>query len=147
MTSAEDMNRLCADLEASPRETWPFVARALGRTAERIKDRWAENLGGVSNPGSAFKHVGRSIDYDLGVSGVSLAQEALGIRGGGRGLEAEIGPNLAKPQGTFAGWFEEGQANIPALHPGQEALRANEADFEAGIAAAIDDGLRKAGLA
>lgn len=140
-----DLTRLAADLSAAPREAWPFVAKALEVTARNIKDDWNENLGGSRNPGSAFRHIGRSVDYDVHVLGASAAVSAL-LGSGGTGIEAEVGPNLARAQGSFAGWFEEGQANIPALHPGEKAMRDNEADFERGLVRAVEDGLRKAGL-
>lgn len=142
---ADDLNRLAADLAVAPREAWPFIGKAVEVAARNVKDDWAEGLGGARNSGSAFKHVGGSVDYSISVAGANAAMSAL-MGGGGTGIEAEIGPNLGRPQGAFAGWFEEGQANIPALHPGQAALKANEADFERGLARAVEDGLRKAGL-
>ena len=143
---ADDLTRLAADLSAAPRESWPFVAKAVEVTARNIKDDWSDNLGGNRNSGSAFKHVGRSVDYTMGVTGSSLAAFALSGSAGGTGIQAEIGPNLGRLQGAMAGWFEEGQSNIPALHPGYDAMKANEADFERGLAKAVDDGLRAAGL-
>lgn len=131
---ADDLSQLAADLSAAPKEAWPLIGKALGVTALKVKKDWAENLGGSTNQGSAFKHVGRSVDYDVRVLGV------------GTGLEAEVGPNLARRQGAFAGWFEEGQANIPALHPGFDAMKKNEADFEAGLAIAVEQALKKVGL-
>lgn len=142
---ADDLSHLAADLSAAPREAWPFIGKAVEVTARGIKDDWAENLGGSRNQGSAFRHVGRSVDYTVGLSGASLVRSALG-QSGGTAVEAEIGPNLARSQGAMAGWFEEGQSNIPALHPGEKAMRDNEADFERGLARAVEDGLRKAGL-
>lgn len=140
---ADDLNRLAADLQAAPREAWAFIGKATEVTARNVKDRWAENVDQGS--ASAFKHVDESIDYDMRVLGANAALSAI-TGGGGTGIEAEIGPNLGRRQGAFAGWFEEGQANIPALHPGQAALKANEDDFERGLTRAVEDGLRKAGL-
>jgi hypothetical protein len=131
---ADDLSQLAADLSAAPREAWPLIGKALGVTALKVKKDWAENLGGTNNRGSAFKRVGAAVDYDVRVLGV------------GTGLEAEIGPNLARPQGSFAGWFEEGQANIPALHAGYSAMKANEGDFEQGLAIAVEQALKKVGL-
>ena len=143
---ADDLILLAADLSRAPREAWPFIGKALEVTARGVKDDWNQNLGGSRNSGSAFKHIGRSVDYTLGVSGSSLARFALSGSAGGEGLVAEIGPNLGRLQGAMAGWFEEGQSNIPALHAGEAAMKANEADFERGIAKAVDDGLRRVGL-
>lgn len=142
----DDLSKLATDLSRVSAETWPFVHKALERTARHVKDDWNENLGGAKNPHSRFKHVGRSVDYDIAVQGASLLREALGIGGGGTGIQAEIGPNLARQQGTMAGWFEEGMRNIPALHPGYDAMKKNEGDYVNGLAEAVADGLKKAGL-
>lgn len=131
---ADDLSRLAADMSAAPKSAWPLIGKALGVTALRVKNDWNENLGGGRNQGSAFKHIGRTVDFDI---------KPLP---GSTGLDAEIGPNLGKLQGAMAGWFEEGQANIPALHPGYDAMKKNEDDFERGLARAVEDSLRKAGL-
>lgn len=136
---ADDLNQLAADLSQAPKDAWPLIAKALGVTALKIKQDWSENLGGSRNSGSAFKHIGRTVDYDV------TAAKSLSVAGGSA-LEAEIGPNLAKKQGAMAGWFEEGQANIPALHPGYDAMKKNEGDFVTGLARAVEDGMKDAGL-
>lgn len=141
---ADDLNRLAADLSRAPLEAWGPLSQAIEVTARHVKDDWNENLGGRSAGGS-FAHIGRSVDYTVAMSGASLARAALG-QGGGTGLEAEIGPNLGRQQGGMAGWFEEGMRNIPALHPGHDALKKNERDFVDNIAKAVDAGLKKAGL-
>jgi hypothetical protein len=140
----DDLNRLAADLSRAPDEAWPFVAKAVEVSARHVKDDWNENLGGKSSD-SYFEHIGRSVDYTVAAAGASLVRTALG-QAGGTGIQAEIGPNLGRLQGGFAGWFEEGMRNIPALHPGHDALKKNEGDFVDGLAKAVDDGLRKAGL-
>lgn len=142
---ADDLSQLAKDLSQAPRDAWPLVAKALGVTALKIKNDWSENLGGSRNAGSAFRHIGRTVDYDITAMGGSLVASALS-GGGGTGLQAEIGPNLAKKQGAMAGWFEEGQSNIPALHPGYDAMKKNEGDFEDGLRIAVDQALRKANL-
>lgn len=136
---ADDLSQLAADLSQAPKDAWPLIAKALGVTALKIKKDWSENLGGSRNTGSAFKHIGRTVDYDV------TAAKSLAVAGGSA-LEAEIGPNLAKKQGAMAGWFEEGQANIPALHPGYDAMKKNEGDFEDGLRIAVEQALRKANL-
>lgn len=142
----DDLNRLSRDIEGAPKATWPLLGKALATTALRVKESWAENLGGRGNQGSSFRHVAGSVDFDLGVAGASLVQAALGSSGGGTGLEAEIGPNLRRKQGAMAGWFEEGMRNIPAVHAGHAAMKANEGDFEEGIQKALDQGLKAVGL-
>lgn len=131
----DDLMKLAADLSKAPAEAWPFVAKALEVTARNVKDSWNDGLGGRSS-GGRLKHVGRSVDYDVTAAGL----------GGSSRLEAEIGPNLGRAQGSMAGWFEKGMRNIPATHPGQSALKANEDDFERGLLRAVDDGLRRVGL-
>ena len=143
---ADDLSKLAADLSGAPANAWVGIGKALGVTAKKIKEDWAENLGGSRNDGSAFRHVGRSVDYDVYSMGGSLVAAALAGNRMGTGLVAEIGPNLARTQGAMAGWFEEGQANIPALHPGFDAMKKNEADFEAGLAIAVEQALKKVGL-
>lgn len=143
---ADDLSKLAADLSGAPKEAWPLIAKALGVTAKKVKDDWAENLGGTTNKGSSFRHVGRSVDYDVHSSGGSLIAAALAGNRMGTGLVAEIGPNLARTQGAMAGWFEEGQANIPALHPGYDAMKKNEGDFVEGLLIAVDQTLKARGL-
>ncbi|MGC5078464.1 hypothetical protein [Agrococcus sp. DT81.2] len=141
-----DLTKLAHDLSNAPVEAWDGIKKAVGDSALAIKDTWAENLGGKVNEGSAFKWIGGSIDYDLNVTGASLAREALGIGGGGTGYQAEIGPNLARRQGAMAGWWEEGMRNIPALHPGYDAMKKEEPRFEFWVGVAVDEALRKSGL-
>ena len=132
-----ELNQLTADLSSAPRNVWPNVFQAVEVTARHIKDDWNEGLGGGKNTGSAFKHIGRSVDYDIGPMGGIVAAAA----GVSRGVEADIGPNLARLQGSMAGWFEEGMRNIPALHPGHAALKKNEQDFLNGLQKALADSL------
>lgn len=134
-----ELDQLTARLGDVPRNAWPRIYQAVEVNARNIKDDWAENLGGVDNPASAFKHIGRSVDYDMGVAGGLLAAAA----GVASGVEAVIGPNLAKRQGAMANWFEEGMRNIPALHAGNDALRKNEADLINGLQLAAQQALRE----
>lgn len=125
---ADELRQLAADMSHAPADAGPFIEKALEVTARGVKDTWNDNLGGRSAGGS-FRHVGRSVDYDMQV--------------GASSLEAEIGPNLARTQGAMAGWFEEGMRNIPAAHAGYGAMKANEADFVQGMEKALADGLAK----
>lgn len=134
-----ELDQLTARLGDVPRNAWPLIHKAVEVNARNIKDAWAENLGGKSNPGSAFKHIGSSVDYDMGVAGGMLSAAA----GVASGVEAVIGPNLARRQGAMAGWFEEGMRNIPALHAGNDALRRNEADLVRGLELAAEQALRE----
>lgn len=142
----DDLTRLAHDLSRAPTEAWPGIHKAVEVSAREIKDVWNENLGGAHNPYSRMKHIGKSVDYDIAVQGASLARNALGVGGGGTGVEAEIGPNLARAQGAMAGWWETGEAGLPALHPGYDAMKKQEPRFEFEIGVAVDEALRKAGL-
>lgn len=142
----DDLTKLAHDLSKAPLEAWVGIKQAVEISARNIKEIWTENLGGRVNEGSRFKWMGGSVDYDLNVTGSSLAREALGIGNGGTGFQADIGPNLAKRQGAMAGWWEEGQHNVPALHPGYDAMKKEEPRFEFWIGVAVDEALRKSGL-
>ena len=134
-----ELDQLTARLGDVPRNAWPLIYKAVQVASVNIKDTWAENLGGTSNPASAFKHIGRSVDFDMGAAG-SLLSSALGVASG---IESVIGPNLAKRQGAMAGWFETGMRNIPALGAGSDALRRNEQDLINGLQIAAQQALEK----
>lgn len=134
-----ELDQLTVRLGDVPRNAWPRIWQAVEVNARNIKDDWADNLGGVDNPYSSFKHIGRSVDYDIGAAGGLLAAAA----GVASGVEAVIGPNLAKRQGAMANWFERGMRNIPALHAGSDALRRNEQDLINGLQIAAEQTLRE----
>jgi hypothetical protein len=135
-----ELNQLTAALSDVPRNAWPRIYQAVEVNARNIKDAWAENLGGTDNRASAFRHIGRSVDYDMGAAGGLIAAAA----GVAHGIEAVIGPNLGKRQGAMANWFETGMRNIPALHAGADALRRNEQDLIDGLMQAATDALKDA---
>ena len=128
------------DIEGVRENIGPHLRSAFEVSARHIKDDWNEALG-PSRP--YWRHIGRSVDYDVTVNGRESAFSALGYVST---IEAEIGPNLDRLQGAMAGWEEEGTAARPARHHGAKALKKYEADIENGIALAAVDALLDAGL-
>lgn len=145
MADVNDLNRLAIDLAAAPKEAWEGIGKAVEGSSLDIKKDWNQRLSAATS-GPSFQHIGGTVDYTMSVGGASLAMYAISGGMGGSRIESEIGPNLGRSQGAFAGWFEEGQANIPALHPGAESLKAEEPNFEFWVADAVEKALRKAGL-
>jgi hypothetical protein len=128
---ADDLYSLARDLGEIPKETGPFVRKAIEFTARRIKDQIKNDYSGARNLGGASQ----SISYDLhGSTGYRLG-----------GISAEIGPELGG-QGSVVGLVDEGAPRTPGRHRIPKALADNAADFESGLDKAIDDGLKAAGL-
>ena len=145
MADIDDLRQLAVDLSAAPREAWVGIGKAVEGSSLDIKKDWNKRLGAATS-GPSFQHIEGTVDYDISVGGSSLGMQALTGGTGGSRIESEIGPNLGRVQGAFAGWFEEGQANIPALHPGRDALKAEEPHFEYWLADAVARGLKDAGF-
>lgn len=135
---ASELAQLANDLgKVSPRAV-SNARKAVEVTARNIKDSWNQNLGG--DAGNSLRHTSRSVDYDM-KTGVG-AFAALGVVSNVR-IESEIGPNLGRPQGAMAGWFESGNVDgVPGTKPGESALKSNEADFLKGLELAAADALR-----
>lgn len=141
---ADDLRKLSRDLGKVPEASGKPLAAALHRTSIGVKDSWNQRLGEESVHGH-MKWIGSTVNYDIESSFVGGAAAAVFGRGQSR-LESEIGPDLARKQGSFAGWFEEGAAGVPATHAGAEAAAEWADDFERGVDAAIDDALGGVGL-
>lgn len=131
---ASDLHDLVTDLGQVSPAVVRNAAKAVEVTARHIKDAWNTNLHG----GRRLRHVGRSVDYDMHVGTTMMF-------GGLSSVEAEVGPNLGRLQGSMAGWFESGNVDgVPQTKPGDAALKANEADFYKGLEIAAADALRDA---
>lgn len=128
---ADDLFSLVRDLGEIPKETAPFVRKAIEVTARHIKDQIKDDYSGARNLGGAS----RSISYDI--------QGSTGARLGG--ISAEIGPELGS-QGSVVGLVDEGAPRTPGRHRIAKALANNTDDFESGLDKAIADGLKAAGL-
>ena len=139
---ADDLAALARDLGEVPANATDNIRAAVEYTARGIKDDWSETLKGAAGRGS-LGFVPYTVDYAMGVTGGVLG--VLWSAANVRGIEAEIGPNLTKKQGPFAGWFERGAVDgVPATHAGEKAAKANEADFEQGLSKAIADAITEA---
>lgn len=121
-----ELVELAADLRSAPAGVAPFVRKAVEVTARNVKNDWRQGAERTGLSGYAA-----SIDYDLKSSAVVV--------------EAEVGPNLGRNQGSF-GFVEEANGGVRSApqHAGRDALRANEADFERGLQIALFDATMKA---
>lgn len=128
---ADDLFSLARDLGEIPKETGPFVRKAIEVTARHIKDQIKDEYSGARN----LPDAARSISYDI--------QGSTGARLGG--ISAEIGPELGG-QGSVVGLVDEGAPRTPGRHRITKALADNTDDFESGLDKAIADGLKAAGL-
>lgn len=117
----DDLYSLARDLGEAPRKAEVPIRKAVEFTANQIKKDWSQ---GASVSGLA--KYARSVDYDMKTHR--------------DGVDAEIGPNLGKPQGVF-GFVEDAPGGVSSApqHAGRDALEANEDDFERGLAIAIWD--------
>lgn len=117
----DDLLSLAKDLEDAPAAAIPRVRKAVEVTARSIRDDWRQGSEATGLSGYTY-----SIDYDM------LDEQS--------GVGAEIGPNLAKNQGSF-GFVEDAPGDVRSRpqHAGRDALEANQADFERGLAIAIWD--------
>jgi hypothetical protein len=135
---ADDLNALARDLGEIPKATAPFVRKAVEISARNIKDLIKNEYTGARNiPGAP-----RAISYDIkGSTGARLG-----------GIEAEIGPEKGRYQGTLVGMVDVGTAdeNGTPRTPGRKripkALQNEAPGFTRGIEQAIEDGLKAAGL-
>lgn len=131
-----DLNILAQDLENVPSKAGPLIRKAVEVTANKVKSSARERVSGRKE----LDHAATAIDYEL-----------KGFQGfGATVLDAEIGYNKGKSAGKLGNLVEFGAPNAGnQLAPGgelQAALGQNEADFESGLAKAIDDALRASGL-
>lgn len=117
------------DIEGVRENIGPRLVSAFHVSSRNIKDDWNKSLGAVGT--RRMRHIGRTVDYDI----TGVAEQ------GGSSIQSEIGPNLGRKQGSFAGWFEEGAANVPATHGGANALKRYRDDVENGIALAAVDAI------
>lgn len=123
----DDLTRLAADLSAAPAKAAPLIRKAVEVTARYVRDDWREPLKGSQYvPAGAY-----SVTYDM--------RGGAGLRGAA--IEAEIGPELGRNQGAIVGILEEGTPTTGPRGFGLVALQKNEADFEKGLAIAVEQAL------
>jgi hypothetical protein len=121
-----ELLELAADLSAAPVDASRFVKKAVQFTATEIKQDWRQGAERTGLTGYAA-----SVDYDMKYPGGAI--------------EAEIGPNLGRNQGSF-GFVEDAGGGVRSApqHAGRDAVRANEDDFVRGLEIAILDAMTKA---
>lgn len=121
-----ELAELAADLTDAPEVAARFVKKAIQFTATEVKQDWRQGAERTGLSGYAA-----SIDYDLLYPGGAI--------------EAEIGPNLGRNQGSF-GFVEDAPGGVRSApqHAGRDAVRANEDDFVRGLEIAIFDATAEA---
>lgn len=114
-----ELYELARDLSDVPAEANKRIKQAIEHTAVEIKRDWQQGAAA-----SGLENYARSVDYDMNYPGDAI--------------EAEIGPNLSKRQGSF-GFVEEGGGGVRSApqHAGRDALEANEPDLDRGLEIAI----------
>lgn len=121
-----ELFELAADLTSAGEKVNRNVKKAIQVTAHHIKDDWQQ--GAEATGLTAYS---RSVDYDMKYPGGAV--------------EAEIGPNLGRRQGSF-GFVEDGGGGVRSApqHAGRDALEANEPDFYRGLEIAVFDATAEA---
>ncbi len=126
MSDFSELNKLAADLTHAPAIANRNVSKAVQYTATEIKQDWSQ---GAERTG--LTKYASSIDYDMNYPGAAV--------------EAEIGPNMRRPQGKF-GFVEDANGGVRSApqHAGRDAMEANEPDFVRGLEIAIFDATTEA---
>ena len=132
-----ELTKLSADLGRASENVGPFLRSAVMVTAGKIKKDAADEV----RSSSMWAGAAGAIDYDV----VAAPGEALST------LTVEIGYNKGKRGGPLGNLREYGAPDSASgpLAPHNDllnALEANQADFEKGIARALDDAEKAAGL-
>lgn len=127
-----DLMSLAADLGEAAAAASPFIRKAVQVTSHNVKKDAQATASGRKDIG----HASSAIDYEITESD--------------SGVESEIGYNKDKPAGPLGALIEFGGLragnHLAPSHDLGNALLNNEDDFEAGLARAVDDGLRGVGL-
>lgn len=123
-----ELRKLSADLGELAVETPNNVRKAVEVTARNVKDSWRDEAKKSDRSGS-MKRYPQAISYDVKKSDGEI--------------EAEIGPELGKGQGSFGAIEETGLkyrgVGIAPRGNARRALKANIEDFERGINKAAGD--------
>lgn len=125
MSDFSEVYALESDLRGAPERAARFVKKAVEVTARHMKDDWGQEAAR-----NGLEQYGAAVDYDMKYPGDAI--------------EAEIGPNLGRAQGSF-GFVEEGGGGVASApqHARRNAVRANEDDFENGLLIALADAVEK----
>lgn len=121
-----DLYALVADLSHAPEAASRNIKKAVQFTATEIKQDWGQAAERTGLTGYAA-----SVDYDINLNASTI--------------EAEIGPNLDRPQGSL-GLVEDANGGVRSApqHAGRDAMEANEPDFYRGLEIAIFDATAEA---
>ncbi|RFA15835.1 hypothetical protein B7R22_05355 [Subtercola boreus] len=126
-----EINALAASIEEAPREARYNIRKAVTVTSRNIKDAWKAKLqGSDSLPG-----LPSAVSYDVLSDNSSTAP-----------ITAEIGFDKDRRQGPLGNISEFGSPKVAPRGYGLASLNENQEDFEFGIAKAVDDAMRAAGL-
>jgi hypothetical protein len=146
-----ELRSFTADLGTVAGNTGPFINSAVQFTSKKVKKstqdslkkaspRWRRLAGAVDYEITTFQGFGASvINSDIGYN----TEKVLGHKAPRPGSKRKIGPGTA---GNLGNLREYGAPNLAPHNDLQKALKENEADFEKGIADAIDDALKAGGL-
>jgi len=127
-----EINALAADLGKVADNAGPNIRKAVEITSLLIKRDWQAPLKGSKTlPALPY-----ALTYDVGAK--------LGL--GGSTVESEIGFDRGRKQGQLGHISETGSPTIAGRGYGLAALAANRADFEKGLAIALEQAQKKAGL-
>lgn len=119
-----ELTVLAADINTMSVSAVANAAKALEVTANKVKAMAASGYGG-----GHFRHVGRSINYD--------------IKSNREGTEVEIGADRSAVQGRLAHFAEgtggdwTGASNFGGYHALERSLAKNLEDFQSGLAKAV----------
>lgn len=127
-----EIDTLAAQLANVGPNAGKYINSAVQFTAKKIDKDWEREAKGMLHA-PAFPY---SITYDVSTFqgfGVSV-------------IQADIGPDKERPQGGLGNLIEFGSVNNPPQGLGHGALQRNEADFEKGLAMALEDAEHDAGV-
>jgi hypothetical protein len=134
-----ELTELAADLDQvrlrGDAHTGTRLRQAVEITARNVRDAWRAKLEGSEHvPAGPY-----SVTYDMG-AGESLVHDVLtGTSGTAASITAEIGPEIDRAAGALVGMLEFGTPTVAPTGYGHASLQENEADFQAGIAKAIEE--------
>jgi len=120
-----EMDKLVADLADAPTAVIPGVRKAVEDTALGIKESWRDDARSLNGRGHARRYPG-AIDYDMQL-------DTDGVIG------AEIGPNLAKKQGSL-GFLDEAPGGVRSRpqRSREKAIKENAEEFDRRIEKALE---------